>query len=258
MTDRSANPGRAAAWPWLVELGVVLWVSLGASAVRALLNLLDRLSRGEPLADQSATIVVSPAPDRPWLDLAYQLAGIALAVGPVALVWYLLRRGGEGMSAIGLDRTQPGRDIARGLVLALLVGGLGLGFYLLAYELGLSVEIAAVTAERFWWTAPVLLLEAAQNALVEEVIILGYFLHRARQAGVAMPAAIAASALIRGAYHLYQGFGGFIGNLVMGLFFGWLFTRWRRTGPFVVAHLLIDAAAFVGYLWLRDSLSWLP
>ena len=66
------------------------------------------------------------------------------------------------------------------------------------------------------------------------------------------------SALIRGAYHLYQGFGGFIGNFVMGLLFGWLFRRWGRVGPMVVAHFLIDAVAFIGYATLADRIAWLP
>lgn len=258
MTDQPQPASRVLAWPWLVELGIVLWVSLGASAVRSLLNLLNRLTVDIALSDQTASIVVSPAPDRPWLDLAYQLAGIMIGLGPVALVWYLLRRSGEGLSTIGLDGSQPRRDISRGLVLGAVVGSIGLAFYLIAYQLGLSVQIAAVTAERFWWTTPMLLADAAQNALVEEVVILGYFLHRTRQAGVAPSTAIVGAAVIRGAYHLYQGFGGFIGNLAMGLFFGWLFTRWRRTTPFVIAHFAIDAVAFVGYLYLRGTLAWLP
>jgi membrane protease YdiL (CAAX protease family) len=247
-----------AGWPWLVELAVVLWVSLGASAVRSLLAIINRLTAGISLSDQSASIVVSQTPDRPWLDLAYQVTGIVLALGPVALVWYLLRRSGEGFAGIGFDATQPRRDLLRGTGLAVLVGTIGLGFYLLAYAAGISVQIAAVTAEQFPWTVPVLLGEALQNAVLEEVVILGYFLHRCTQAGLRPPVAVGAAALIRGAYHLYQGFGGFIGNAVMGLFFGWLFLRWRRTTPFVIAHFLIDAAAFVGYLYLRGRVSWLP
>lgn len=257
MSEQQA-PARINSWPWLVELAIVLWVSLGASAVRALLNLVNRLTLEIPLSQQSATIVGSITPDRPALDVAYQLAGIVIALGPVALVWYLLRRSGDGMAGIGLDRAAPGPDLRRGVILAAAVGGVGLAFYLIAYQLGISVAVTAVTAEQFWWTVPLLLLEAAQNAVVEEVIILGYFLTRTQQAGVSARAGIIGAALIRGTYHLYQGFGGFIGNLVMGLLFGWLFTKWRRTTPFVVAHFLIDAVAFVGYFWLRDSVSWLP
>ena len=56
------------------------------------------------------------------------------------------------------------------------------------------------------------------------------------------------AAILRGSYHLYQGWGGFAGNLVLGLFFGTLFVRWRRTWPLVIAHGLVDTVAGVGYI----------
>jgi membrane protease YdiL (CAAX protease family) len=71
-------------------------------------------------------------------------------------------------------------------------------------------------------------------------------------------AALAASALLRGTYHLYQGIGGFIGNVVMGIVFVWLYRRWGRVMPLVVAHALIDIVAFVGYGLLAGEVSWLP
>jgi membrane protease YdiL (CAAX protease family) len=40
----------------------------------------------------------------------------------------------------------------------------------------------------------------------------------------------------------------------MGLLFAWLFTRTRRTWPFVVAHFLLDTAAAVGWLLFRNHL----
>src|SRR6266536_394649 len=70
--------------------------------------------------------------------------------------------------------------------------------------------------------------------------------------------ALGASALLRGAYHLYQGYGGFAGNLVLGLLFGRVYQRRGRTTPLVVAHFLIDSAAGLGYLALRGKVSWLP
>jgi len=64
--------------------------------------------------------------------------------------------------------------------------------------------------------------------------------------------------VLRGSYHLYQGLGGFAGNLVMGLVFGRLYQRWGRIGPLVVAHTLIDAVTFVGYVYLAGHVAWLP
>jgi membrane protease YdiL (CAAX protease family) len=39
----------------------------------------------------------------------------------------------------------------------------------------------------------------------------------------------------------------------MGMLFGWLYTRYGRLLPFVIAHFLIDAATFVGYGWAKST-----
>jgi membrane protease YdiL (CAAX protease family) len=70
--------------------------------------------------------------------------------------------------------------------------------------------------------------------------------------GISTNAQIVISALVRGSYHLYQGFGGFVGNFVMGLAFGWFYRRFGRLTPLVVAHFLLDAASFVGYALLSN------
>lgn len=240
------------------EVVIVLWVSLGASAVRAFLTILDRLTSGVPLADQQTTIVQPVAPDRPWLDIAYQVSFVVLPLGVVALVWYLLRRSGQSFGTLGFDLKEPGRDLVRGTVLAAVVGGTGLVLYVVAFRAGFSVQIAAAQVSGAWWEWPLLLAQAATNSVVEEVVVLGFVVTRLEQAGIAARWAVVVSALVRAAYHLYQGFGGFVGNLVMGLLFGWLFVRWRRVGPMVVAHFLIDAVAFVGYAALAGSVDWLP
>jgi membrane protease YdiL (CAAX protease family) len=104
----------------------------------------------------------------------------------------------------------------------------------------------------------VLLLSALQNALLEEFVVVGYLVVRLRQIGLRDRWAVGTSALVRGSYHLYQGLGGFVGNAVMGLLFGWLYTRWGRVTPLVVAHTVLDVFAFVGYALLAGHVSWLP
>jgi membrane protease YdiL (CAAX protease family) len=105
-----------------------------------------------------------------------------------------------------------------------------------------------------WWTVPALFLNAISAGLVEEVIVLGYLITRLQQLRWSPFWAVAAPALLRATYHLYQGWGGFAGNLLMGLFFGALFLRWRRTWPFVLAHILLDVGAGLGYLLFRHHL----
>ena len=143
------------------------------------------------------------------------------------------------------------------MLLAAAVGLPGLGLYAAARALGLNTTIAAANLSDHWWTIPVLVLAAAQNAVLEEVVMVGYLYTRWLRAGWSLPVVMVTSALIRGSYHLYQGFGGFVGNVAMGLLFGWVYTRTRRVGPLVVAHTLLDVVAFVGYALLKDHLAWL-
>jgi membrane protease YdiL (CAAX protease family) len=239
------------------ETLLVLGVSLGSSAVYAVLSIIEKLTRAVPLSQQTTAMNQSATPDRPWLDLAYQLANILLPLVPVVLALYLLnhvQRPSPDVRAgrfIGLDRTEPGRDALRGLGLAALIGIPGLGLYLLARALGVNTNVSAANLEAVWWTVPVLVLAAIGNAVLEEVVMVGYLFTRWRQSGWAWPLVIALSALVRGSYHLYQGFGGFVGNIAMGLILGLVFVRTRRVMPLVVCHTILDVVAFLGYSVLR-------
>jgi membrane protease YdiL (CAAX protease family) len=240
------------------EVVVVFAVSLGGSALFAIIRLAGSLTASQPLRKQQALIVGSLAPGRPTLDLALQLASILVTLAPVALVFYLMARSGEPPSAMGLDPSQPGRDAARGTVLAAVIGGTGLGLYLAALRLGASLTVVPESLPAVWWRIPVLVLDAFQNGILEEVLVAGYLLRRLSQLGWPAPRAVAASALIRGSYHLYQGFGGFLGNAAMGVVFAVLYRRWGRVTPLIVAHSLIDTVAFTGYAALHGRVSWLP
>ena len=103
-----------------------------------------------------------------------------------------------------------------------------------------------------------LVLSAAHDGILEEILVIGYLLHRLDQLGWTPWKAIVFSAVLRGSYHLYQGLGGFLGNAAMGLIFGVLYRRWGRVTPMIIAHALIDAVAFVGYAALHGRVSWLP
>ncbi len=148
--------------------------------------------------------------------------------------------------------------MAAGALLAAVIGGAGLGLYLAAFHLGVSLNVVPEALPAVWWRIPVLLLSAIQNGLLEEVLVIGYLLLRLDQLGWAPAAAIACSALLRGSYHLYQGLGGFLGNAAMGVIFALLYRRWGRVMPLIIAHTLIDATAFIGYAVLHGRVSWLP
>lgn len=244
---------------WLVqEVYLVFALSLGASGVVALVRFVGDLTSSAPLSHQTAVLNGSAAPGRPLLDLALQLVSIATGVVPVLLVAYLLHRSGEHLSDIGFGTRQLRRDVAWGVLLAAVVGGSGLALYLVAHAVDANLTVVPEALPKVWWRVPVLILSAVQNALLEEVLVAGYRLHRLRQLGWSDNRALAVSAVLRGSYHLYQGLGGFVGNLVMGLLFGRLYQRWGSTVPLFVAHALIDCVAFVGYAELAGQVSWLP
>ena len=240
------------------EIVVVFAVSLGASGLYALVQFIGSLTAHQSLGKQTTVLNGTLAPGRPLFDLFLQLLSIAIGLAPVLLVFYLLARAGERPSSIGLDASQPGLDLARGAVLAAVIGGSGLGLYLVAYHLGVELNVVAENLPDIWWRIPVLLLSALQNGILEEVIVVGYLMSRLDRLGVKPPVAIAISATIRGSYHLYQGAGGFIGNATMGVIFAYLYRRWGRVTPLIIAHTLIDAVAFVGYALLVGHVSWLP
>jgi membrane protease YdiL (CAAX protease family) len=236
------------------EVLIVLGLSLGQTAVYAAVRLYARLTVEAPLAQQTATLNPTLSA-RPYLDLTYQLLGIGFALVPVVLALYLLSAHGRRATRwIGLDGTRPLRDLGIGLGLAALIGVPGLGFYALGRALGWNVEIQPAGIEPYWWAVPVLLLAALQNALLEEVVAVAYLTERLGQMRWSVPVVIVASALLRGAYHLYQGPGMAAGNVAMGLLFAWYYQRKRRIMPLVVAHTAIDVVAFVGYLLLPDTI----
>lgn len=250
------------------EVLLVLGVSLLASAIWAVLRLTERLTRGVALAEQTAAMNVSRTPDRPWLDLIYQLTGILLAVVPALLALHLLNRyPGNGPRLIGLDLRRVDFDLPAGVVLTALIGLPGLALYVAALWAGISATIAPANLQfSLWLAVPVLVLAAAQNALLEEVVGVGYLLTRLRELGWHAAAAVGVHALLRGSYHLYQGVGAFVGNALMGVVFALFFLRFRRVLPLVVAHTLLDVAAFVGYGVFSDEVDralaalvdWLP
>jgi membrane protease YdiL (CAAX protease family) len=237
-----------------VEVVIVLLLSLGQSAVYAVVSLVAKLTAGKPLSQQTATLNASQSP-RPYLDLTYQLLGIVFALIPVLLALYLLDRPRQ---TLGLTLDHPGFDLGWGFGLAATIGIPGLLLVYVAAKLGLNAQIVPSALQSAWWSIPVLILSAIQNAIEEEVIVVGYVITRLKSFGWRLPAVIAASAVLRGSYHLYQGFGAFVGNAVMGVVFALFFLRFKRVTPLIVAHSLLDIAAFVGYTALPKSwFSWL-
>ena len=238
------GPARSEAWFHIV---VVLGVSLGSSAVYAVLNLAETLSRG-PLTDAEATLnqVLSPVPA---IDLLRQLASIGFALVPVLLALYLLAGSLPGMAVvlrrIGVDGRRPWRDAAWGVGLFLAMGVGTLGLYQAGRALGVTAAITTSALNENWWTVPVLILSALRHSVVEEVIVVAFLCDRLRRVGWSWITIAVVTSLFRASYHLYQGFGPALGNLVMGLVFVWVYRRSGRLAPLLVAHALLDITGFL-------------
>ncbi len=239
------------------EIAIVLLLSLGQSAVYSIVSLTAKLTADKPLAQQTATLNPTVSP-RPYLDLTYQLLGIFFALIPVALALYLLTRDRIFPRDLGIDYRRPAYDLGWGSGLAAGIGLPGLLLVYVALQLGINAQIRPSGLDAYWWTVPVLILSAIQNSVLEEVIVVGYLITRLRTYSLSVVWIVAVSAVLRGSYHLYQGFGGFIGNVVMGVVFALFYLKTKRVMPLIVAHALLDIVAFVGYASLPDSwLSWL-
>jgi membrane protease YdiL (CAAX protease family) len=184
----------------LAEETLVVRRSLLASAVFAILSLLEAsLARRR-----------SPRSRR-----ARSRTGVRIAVRActVWLVAYRVR-GTARDGSIGLRGTARGRLLRAPLFAA--SAGTAPG----AVALGVNRFVVPVPPVGHWWTVPMLFVNAAEAALLEEVVVVAYLVTRLRQLGLTEVSAVGASALLRGSYHLYQGWGGFLGNVAMGVLFG--------------------------------------
>ncbi|MBU3685764.1 MAG: CPBP family intramembrane metalloprotease [Mycobacteriaceae bacterium] len=237
-----------------MEIAVMLAVTFGVSAMVALLRLADAVLSGLP----GYRVQLNQNLSRyDLINLGLNLVSIGQLVAWGLLALYLLWRSGIGPAQIGLGRLRWPGDLVGGLGLAALIGLPGLGLYLVARMLGMNAEVEPTSLASSWWRIPVLVLAAFANGFAEEVVVVGYLITRLRQVGLTPVQAVLASAALRGLYHAYQGFGAGLGNLAMGLVFGYAWYRWRRLWPLVIAHGVINSVAFVGYIVLAGHLSWL-
>jgi len=244
-----------------LELLAVLGVTYGISGVQALLSFIRAqvtINHGLGFSKVATGPIKSATKSAyQWLDILDQLAGVlaGLLLAFLAIVLLMRSPGGPGFG-IGLDRLRP-REVGQGLGFAALIGIPGLALVYLARKLGLNAEIVVTNFPDVWYRVPTLVLDAFQQGFAEEIIVTGYVLTRLRQLGWTNVRALAAAGVLRGSYHLYQGYGGFFGNALMGVIFGWWFQRTRRVWPLVIAHFVIDAVSFVGYVYLHDRVSWI-
>ena len=222
------------------ELLIVLTLTFGISGVRAVLRLINSLAAPQSLNEQSVTLNSSQS-SLAWVDLGLQLCSAAVLFAYGALALFLLAQ----------DHIKPAAyrasDWLHGAGLAALIGIPGLVLYFVAVQFGWSKEVIPGDFDTAWLEIPVSLIKAAANAFAEETVVVMWLMTRLRQARWTLPATLAASSILRGSYHLYQGVSAGFGNIIMGVIYGYYYHRTGRVWPLVIAHFLIDAIAFLGY-----------
>ena len=164
-----------------IELLLVLGVSLGQSAVYSILSIIEKLTRNTPLNQQTTSMNNSVVPDRPWLDLSYQVAGLVFPLVPALFALYLLQRTGDRRA----DRLRPAASAA-----STSGWGFGAGRRRSAFpgwrstsppaRFGLNTNVSPANLAANWWTVPVLIGAALMNAVLEEVVMIGFWFVRGR------------------------------------------------------------------------------
>lgn len=246
MPDRPVLDRAARTRLWW-EIGILLALSVGRSALYSVLALVQALTREQSLGDQSTALNPSADAQAFW-DVLYQFLAVGFGLVAVALaLWLLWEPGSSAFRRIGLDFRHPLGDLGKAALLLVVIGVPGLALYAGGRALGITVQVDASPLDPSWFTVPLLLLAALRAGLTEEVIFIGYLFDRLRRLGWGWWTIILSTAGLRAAYHAYQGFGPIIGNFAMGLVFGWCYRRWGRVMPLVIAHALIDIVAFIGY-----------
>jgi len=235
-----------------LEIWLVLALSLGQSAIYSILSFVIAYTSPKGIGGSTTSINGNLAPIE-WQDFSFQFLQYAFQFAPVALAIYLA----GSIRNIGLNLQKLPKQLVHGLALAASIGIPGLGLYWLARTLGLSAQVITAPDSPYWWTPLMLLMAAATAAVLEETIMVGFIFRKLNEVGRSANFALWLSAIIRASYHLYQGLGGFVGNLVMGLVFGKMFQKTGRLLPLIFAHFLLDTAAFLGYPLAKAVFPWL-
>lgn len=245
------------------EIFIVLMLTLGENAVRALLKIVSLATQPNLGLNNlnGHTVVMSGVySEQIWYDWALHLMTLFFSCVPVVLIVWLFHNSNVNVRELWAKSTHwiHWTDFLRATAMACFVGGLGILFYLGSHYMGFAATITVGDSLETWRYWVFLLMDSLSTSILEEFVVVGYLLVRLCQLGWRVEVALVLSSLFRGMYHLYQGLWGFIGNFFMGLAFGYLYLRWGRIMPLVIAHFIMDGIAFMGLALLAPQLPWLP
>jgi membrane protease YdiL (CAAX protease family) len=174
--------------------------------------------------------------------LQVYLPALVIQLAIIVSLWIVIRRTGQGLSELGLGRS----DISRSNILAGVIFFVGAWLVMIILRNILNgagyapeddlIRILPVTAgERTFWV-----FLAAGAALSEEIAFRGYVISRVRVATGSywIGAVLGSAAFSTG--HLYQGPAGVLLIFIYGMLFSGLYVARKSVVPCIVAHFLQD------------------
>lgn len=224
-------------------LGVELLLILGlfplAPAERAIKALVQRIE-----THANAVTDVFPAVDPKWLAFGLEFCVEASALCVAGIVLYLLVRGDEGVGAIGLDRRRWRMDLALVFPVFMLTQAIpqtaGSAFiHVLGWQ-SFSVDPNVHISE--WLGTTLGFVGGITAGIVEEVVVLGFLVHRLEQRGWNARWIVLAAVAVRVSYHLYYGWGA-IPIALWAAATVFMYRRVRRLMPFILCHIIWDCSA---------------
>jgi membrane protease YdiL (CAAX protease family) len=162
----------------------------------------------------------------------------------IAVLWKFLKSEKDGFRRLlAYDRNRLRRHLWIGFLTFL--GGFGI---IIAYTLVYSLVIPGVVRPSLPRLTAVftVTIGAASAGFVEEFIWRGYGITRLEVLTKSPWKSILISSLGFGFWHLNPF--NIIYTFLVGLFFGWVYTRQRSLVPLVLGHWLTDFVGFLGYL----------
>ncbi|MCF7927580.1 MAG: CPBP family intramembrane metalloprotease [Spirochaetales bacterium] len=170
----------------------------------------------------------------------YHLMIIVTGIPAVLLLLYIISlRRSPTLTEFGFDLPRK-KTFPQTLIVV--AGILGILIILGIVSAFLPEEVIRNLQPDFSWQfdrpelVPLLIVSALVTGYYEESFFRAYLITRFERFGLTPVGALAAGALLFASGHLYQGLPGFIVTLMLGLFLGFMFTRYRSVHPIAIGH----------------------
>ena len=204
--------------PAPVEFCVVMGIGFGLAIVANVAVILRHVS-SQPVAGGTNDMGITNSGI---------ITAVVLQLFELAIILWIGRIRGWSLESFGLRPSW--RLTAAGVLLFFAFGLLGRALRLLAALFHGSVDFHRVPQA----TLPFVLLITAINPIFEESLECGYPFYALQSRGMWLT--VLTTAAFRGFLHSTMGLSGFVFMFAMGLLYGFVYWRWRRLWPLVVAH----------------------